>query len=207
MNRGAQVAVQFIRRERAVVLVQGEAQFTVAKNPDRPFIVTAGNIKVRAVGTAFNVRVAAQAVEVFVTEGRVRLDSMSVPVAPAMGTEIDSGPTLPELLAGQRTVVSLAPHPPAPQVVLMSPEDIVRQLSWQPQLLDFSSTALGEVVSEFNRRNRLQLIVADPDLNALPIVASFRSDNVDGFVRLLEITADVRAERRGDREIVLHKGR
>ena len=67
------------------------------------------------------------------------------------------------------------------------------------------------MVAEFNRRageaQGVRLIIADPELESLPIVASVRSDNIEVFVRSLELSGDVRAERRGEHEIVLHKTR
>src|SRR5260370_1274200 len=62
-------------RRGGVRLTRGEAHLAVAKDSSRPFIVTAGGVSVRAVGTAFNVRRVEQRVEVFVTEGKVRIDS------------------------------------------------------------------------------------------------------------------------------------
>jgi transmembrane sensor len=58
-------------------------------------------------------------------------------------------------------------------------------------------------VAAFNRRNAVQLVVIDPELAAVRVSASLRSDNVDGFVRLLEAGFGARAERRGDAEILL----
>src|SRR5438270_643302 len=84
-----------------------------------------------------------------------------------------------------------------PRVIPVSADEIARTLAWEPRLLDFASTPLREVVAEFNRGNEVQLVIADPSLSEMPIVASFRSDNVDGFVRLLELTSGVRAERNG----------
>ena len=72
---------------------------------------------------------------------------------------------------------------------------------------DFNAAPLHDVVAEFNRRNRVQLRVADPALAAVRISAAFRSDNVEGFVRLLEAGFGARAERHGDAEIVLVRTR
>lgn len=80
-------------------------------------------------------------------------------------------------------------------------------LDWQPRLLDFTSTPLIDVVAEFNRRNVTQITLADEALHGVPIVASIRSDNVDGFVRLLEATVEVTAERPGASEIILRRRR
>jgi len=197
LNRGAAIEVEFTPAERRVQLVRGEAHFAVTKNPLRPFIVRANGVDVRAVGTAFDVRLDPESVEVLVTEGHVQVE---LPTA-----------SVPVLAAGQRTVVSFAPNAPSPRVLDVSPEEMAQRLAWQPQLLDYSSTALAKVVAEFNRRTGanqgVRLIIADPELDGLPIVASIRSDNIEGFVRMLELTAGVQAERRGEHEIVLHKAR
>lgn len=194
LNRGAEIEVAFTPAERRVRLVRGEAHFAVTKNPLRPFIVRANGVDVRAVGTAFDVRLGAESVEVLVTEGHVQVSppSSSVPV----------------LAAGQRTVVSFSAEAPPPQVLNVTPAEMAERLAWQPQLLDFSSTSLASVVEEFNRRSTsTKLVIADPELGRLPIVASVRSDNIEGFVRALELTAGVRTERRGENEIVLHQAR
>jgi transmembrane sensor len=191
LNRGACVFVAYTPTERRVRLLSGEVHFTVAKNPARPFIVSAAGVETRAVGTAFNVRLAAAVVEVLVTEGRVQ-------VTPSLAPDARSSDPLapPETAAlvsrGERVTISLA----ADRTPGTSPP--ARTLAWQPRLLEFSSAPLAQVVAEFNRHNTLQLSLADPDLASLPVTASFRSDNAEGFVRLLEATAGVRAERRRD---------
>lgn len=215
LNRGAHVVVQFTAAERRVLLVQGEAQFAVAKNPARPFVVRAGGVEVRAVGTAFNVKLAGPNLEVLVTEGTVHVSQQTV-VAPAtsMATGASAGPAptavpvvLAALTAGQWTVIPVAAVIAPPVVVQTSDPEIARLLDWQPRLLDFESTPLAEVVETFNRRNPQRLVIGDEELRALTIVASIRSDNVEGFVRLLEGTMGVRAERTQAGEIVLRRAR
>jgi transmembrane sensor len=73
LNTDSRVEVQFTRAQRRVRLARGEAHFTVAKNSARPFVVMAGDIEMRAVGTAFNVRLHPSTVEVLVTEGAVEV--------------------------------------------------------------------------------------------------------------------------------------
>ena len=196
LNRGARVEMHYTAAERRVVLVRGEALFSVAKNPERPFVVHVRGVDIRAVGTAFNVRLADEKVEVLVTEGRVQ-------VAPA-GSPSSEGHS-PLIEAGHRVTVALGSVQTAPQIIAVSQEETVRLLAWQPHLLDFSSLPLQKVVLEFNRRNSTQLVLADPTLAALPIVASIRSDNVEGLVRFLEANAGVRAERPEPSRIVLRR--
>jgi transmembrane sensor len=204
LNRGAHVVVQFSAAERRVLLVQGEAQFAVAKNPLRPFVVRAGGVDVRAVGTAFNVKLAGPNLEVLVTEGTVQVSRPAVGAA-ATAAPPQASVVLATISAGQRTVIPVAGPIASPVVVPASEREIAQLLGWQPRLLDFESTSLAEVVATFNRHNTLRLVIGDDALRTLPIVASIRSDNVEGFVRMLEATMGVRAERRQAGEIVLFR--
>lgn len=196
LNRGAQVTVMFNASERRIALVRGEALFTVAPNAARPFIVQAGDVAVRAVGTAFNVRLAPAAVEVLVTHGQVQVQPPPVSAAHPV----------PLVSAGQRATVATDRAAP-PQIEAVTPEQSARLLSWQPQLLDFSSAPLSVAVAEFNRRNRVQFVIEDPELAAMPIVASIRSDRVEGFAQFLAATPGMLVERRGHDEIVLRRKR
>lgn len=199
LNRGARLEVAYSAAERRVRLIEGEAGFTVAKNPARPFIVRAAGVDVRAVGTAFNISLGAHQVEVLVTEGRVRVDDalkgVSV-LAPTASGEV------PVLMAGHKVTVGVLPQSPV-EATRVSSTEVAQLLAWRPDLLEFDSTPLVAVVEAFNRRNTVQLVIADPSLRSMPIVASFRADNVEGFVRLLELTAGVRVERRG-KVVLLH---
>jgi len=205
LNRGAHAVVQFSPLERRVLLAHGEAQFAVTKDPRRPFVVRAAGVDVRAVGTAFHVRLAGEQVEVLVTEGRVRLSQPRPAPDPATG-EAPAAP-LAELVAGQRTVVAAAPVLTPPPVLPASPAEVARLLDWAPRMLEFDATPLSKVVHAFNQRNAVQLAVADDALRGLPIVATIRSDNLEGFVRLLEATLGVRAERAEPGVITLRAAR
>jgi transmembrane sensor len=197
LNRGASIAVEFTAAERRVRLVRGEAAFAVAKNPDRPFIVHASGVDVRAVGTEFNVRlVEGKQVEVLVTEGRVQVDQ-----ADTSGATVSR---VPLLEASQGAVIPLVAAAP-PQVDRLGQAQIAERLAWQPRLLDFTAEPLSAIVAEFNRCNPVQLNLGDPALRDVRLSAAFRSDNVEGFVRLMESDFGMVAEWRSETEIVLRR--
>ena len=87
----------------------------------------------------------------------------------------------------------------------ISDVELVQAHRWKPRLLDFDSTPLGDIVGEFNASNPIQVVLGDPDLEMVSLSSSFWSDNVEGFVRLMESSFGMKAEWRGSREIVLHK--
>jgi len=203
LNRGAQVDVAYSVERRNVCLVRGEASFGVAKNPGRPFIVNAGGVEVCAIGTTFNVHLRSKTVEVLVREGKVRVSTPSLDAAkddPSANRTV----AIPILEAGQRTIVSLT-ESMAPKIEVVPSLEIARLIAWQPRQLEFNDTPLAQVVAEFNASNQVKMVVNDSGLASLPVGASLRSDNVEGFVRLLEASFQVRAERRSDGVIVLQR--
>lgn len=90
LKDGAQIAEVFTSALRRVELRRGQAMFEVAKNPSRPFVVAAGEIEVRAVGTAFSVEFGVKAVEVLVTEGTVAVDKGAAAHSPDAGATVGS---------------------------------------------------------------------------------------------------------------------
>lgn len=209
LNGDAEITINYTASERRVRLVHGEAYFTVSRNPARPFIVTAGELDVHAVGTAFSVRIGAESVKVLVTEGHVKLRSMRPEVLETQSfDEKGAAPIeLPVLSPNQQAVISMLVRPVPLQIATLSASEVGAALSWQHRLLDFNSVPLSEVLVEFNRRNRVQLVIQDPELASIPISASFHSDNIEGFLRLLEAGFDAQVERRGDSEILLRRRR
>lgn len=200
LNTDTLAEVSYTPETRRVRLLRGEARFSVAKNPVRPFVVEAGGVAVRAVGTAFNVRLRPQAIEVLVTEGRVRVDDAT------SGTSLLTPLTSveePLLAAGERAVIAITPGTALPVVVQpVSPVEIERTLAWQEQRLVFDTSTLADVVAEFNRYSHHKLVLADPRLRDRHFGGAFSVANREAFVRLLESRFGIIAERR-DRETLL----
>lgn len=204
LNRGALVTARFTSSERHVTLVQGEALFTVVKDPLRPFVVVAGGFRVRAVGTAFNVRLDESTVEVLVAHGTVRVESDEPPGHSAEHAASTETRFAPFVSAGQRVEVQRGRDTP-PQIEEMTEQQTARIGAWQPTMLDFSFAPLKAAVNEFNRRNHVQFVIADLELESLSIAASIRSDNVRGFERFLAGLPGVIVEHRSEKEIVVRR--
>ena len=198
LNAASAVRVQFTAAERHVKLESGEAHFAVAHDTARPFIVSAGGIAVRAVGTAFNVRYTdAGAIEVTVTEGKVRVGQS--------GPASSSAESAPLVSAGQRIV--LPQHAPPPSVEQVDPAALRAALAWQSRLADFAEAPLADVIARFNARSRIQLFLADETLADRHIGGTFALDEAEAFVRLLERDGEIIGERRGETEIHLRRAR
>ena len=198
LNAASAARVQFTPAERHVKLEAGEAHFAVTHDTARPFIVSAGPIAVRAVGTAFNVRYTADgSVEVTVTEGKVRVGQS--------GPASSAAESAPLVSAGQRIV--LPKHAPLPAVEQVAPAVLRIALAWQSRLADFAEAPLADVIARFNTRSRVQLVLADPTLADRRIGGTFSLEEAEAFVRLLERDGEIIGERRGETEIHLRRAR
>ncbi len=196
LNTGGEVIEQFTAATRHVTLTRGEAHFAVTKNPARPFIVQAGSLQVRAVGTAFNINLQSAAVDVIVTEGRVQLTTRTADA--------------PALEAGERATLSRVPAAstdaaPALVVARLDAAEIAQTLAWREPLMRLGGATLAELAAEFERATGRRLVLADPSLAELRFGGRFRADDIDGFTHLLATTLGLDVERAADGTIVLRK--
>ena len=203
LRDGSRVEVMLSETERRVRLTGGEAHFNVTTNPARPFVVEAGKVVVRAIGTAFVVRIDSAQVDVMVTEGKVRLERPSDAGQPATLLEADG----PIVAAHQRAIVPLIGTGPAPEVTAVTADQLKDALSWKAPRFQFYETPLADAVAEFNRHNAQQIRIVDEALGREPIGGTFRVDNVEGFVSLLELTLGITAERGAEGPILLRRAR
>jgi len=165
LNTNTKVRVAYTAEERRVELLQGEAQFEVGRDAQRPFIVSAGDSHVRVVGTQFVVRLrSASDLDVLVSEGRVSIDS----------------PAETLVSAGQMALVRDG------RITTRSVDDISRRVAWTEGMLIFNGETLSEAVAEFNRYNRRQLVITDPDIASKTIGGAFKATNPDRFATALE---------------------
>ncbi len=75
INTSSRVAVRFTLSQRRVEVLSGQANFAVAKDAARPFIVSAGGGETLAVGTGFDVYQRENSTVVTLIEGRVNVTS------------------------------------------------------------------------------------------------------------------------------------
>lgn len=182
LNTNSEIRVKLTAARRELVLSQGEALFTVAHDPHRPFDVTAGDTVVRAVGTAFSVRLRdQQQVDVIVTEGRVAIDPPDDSLDSKLPQQV-ALPSLSTLAAGETISVKARKM----HVHKIAAEDMTRKLAWTQGRLWFDRVTLAEAVLEFNRYNRRQLVIDDPAIESLHIGGAFDATDLDSFVAALQ---------------------
>ena len=179
------VADGFGARRREVRL-HGEAFFEVVHDDARPFVVRAGEARVRDVGTAFTVRGdAARGVEVVVTQG-------SVAVAHEAARDDEA-----VLHAGDLAVVA-TDHRVVVRRGGATPDDT----SWMRGRLVYHDAPIAEVRADLRRWYGLELRLTDSSLDARHLTATFEGESADAVLRVIGLALGADVERRGDTAVV-----
>ena len=162
--------VRFTAGERRIHLYKGEAWFQVAANPSRPFVVEANDGSVRALGTAFDVKIEAQQVHVAVTEHAVRVEQH--------GQQVDVQED--QMLSFDRRGIG------QPQATHLN-----QQLAWRQQRLAFKDAPLAQVVEGLQRYSSSRLLITDSALEGLKVTAAFDTRQPLAALSSLEVVLPI----------------
>lgn len=197
LKAGSELGVDFGGALRRVALRGGHAHFQVARDAARAFVVEAGGVEFRAVGTAFAVELGEGEVEMLVTEGRVAVGRVTAAAPAAAPTEL--------VEAGSRAVVDLTLPAAAalPRITTLSPAESGEKLAWRVPRLELSDTPLAEAIAAINRHVTVPLALGDATLGRVGISGVLRADNIEPLLRMLESNYGIRADRREPGRILL----
>jgi transmembrane sensor len=206
LNTNSQIKVEYSETSRNVYLLQGEALFTVAKNPQRPFRVYAGSGLIEAVGTAFSVYLQGTQVDVAVTEGRVMLATANVDAA--------SPQSLGVVSAGEvATIRSPVADSPADSVAVLQelepipPQALAQRLAWRSGVLMFSGETLENVVKELGRYTTVSIEIPDQTIRSMRVGGRFPVGETESMLAALESNFNLRVIRVSHNRVVLAPAR
>jgi transmembrane sensor len=166
LNTHSALAVRFDGHERAVDVLRGEIAFTVANiDAAHPFVVRAGPVKARALGTQFVVRLQSTDTEVIGIEHRVAVSAAPTPGTERLAVVLDAGQAV-----HYRASTGLGP---------VRRVGLPGVTAWQRGRLIFDQVPLGSVIHELNRYRRGLIILADGDLAQRTVSGVFLLDHLD----------------------------
>ncbi|MGI8839782.1 MAG: FecR family protein [Caulobacteraceae bacterium] len=168
LDSASVVQVKFSGAERTVFLRRGEASFQVAHNKARPFVVHAGDLAVRAVGTNFAVSLQPDRVAVTVAEGVVEVKKI-----------VGHAPAERRLVGRDEELVASAARPMKSSAIAEA--DLARELAWRDGMLIFSGQKIAQAAVEVNRYARRPVVIDDPDLEGDAFVGVFRLGDSRAF--------------------------
>ncbi|HWK75486.1 MAG TPA: FecR domain-containing protein [Povalibacter sp.] len=189
------VSVELRADERMLRLTRGEAYFQVAKDAKRPFIVRAGEARVRAVGTEFNVRLSAQRTVVAVAEGTVRVSAPSSVEQASRGsrmTGIDRGLEEPSILATAQLGAGQAVSYEGESGLQALPAgDASLAITWLDGRRKYRNEPLRYVLADVHRYTGRRIEVANAETGALKFTGTLSMEGSDAWFKALAIALPV----------------
>ncbi len=180
LNADSHASVAYSRKARDIYLRRGDAVFEVAKNARRPFNVMAGDAKVTAVGTVFEVdKVEESAVEVRVFEGVVRVSQGGAP---------------PRTLRQGEWLLLAADHTASRGRLAAGSYD-----AWRGDWLEADGMPLKYVVARLNRYSPQALTLRDPRMGELRVTGRFKLDRPAEALAMISTLLDLKVEKAGSR--------
>jgi len=189
LNTNSELRVDYSGDNRIIHLSRGEVNFDVAKDPHRPFVVYAGDGLVWAVGTAFNIRLIEDSVDLTVTEGRVKVYSGIAPSEPLQTLVTDSLSTenTPTPVQQNEAFVKAGEVLQYSQVIAqkgeMQLEQLEKKLAWQQGALIFKGETLEQVVVEVRRYTDKEIRIVDADIKNTKVGGYYKTDDIDSLLR------------------------
>ncbi|MBW2370097.1 MAG: FecR domain-containing protein [Deltaproteobacteria bacterium] len=207
--------------QRLFTLEKGRASFSVFHDPERPFLVAAENVIVRAVGTKFNVAKKRNGkVLVAVTEGSVKVSkndnnpeaSIDMGIPNPMRTPLQSQETM-ALTTTPQDRLSVHIVDSGQQVIIddqeadlrIKPVDVETADSWKNGRLYFVMEPLSEVIDEINRYLERKIKIDDESIGDIRISVNFDIRHRNNFLIAIQKALPITIEQSSNNTVLLKK--
>jgi len=161
------------------VELNGEGYFEVAHNPKIPFIVMAGEIEIKALGTAFNVMA-------YPDEDRIEISLINGCVE-LQWTGPDGKP-IPKL---KMKPTDMAIFKKSKKEISSRTISDDRYFSWKDGKLVFNKEPIGEIVKKLSRWFNVDIQIKDPELLELTYTATFVNETLPQVMELMTLVSPV----------------
>jgi len=180
---------------RSLVLMRGRARFNVAKDPLRPFTVTAGNRIVVATGTSFSVELLGKAVHVQLFEGHVAVVNRTTVRGKEQNEQFRPRrlKSEPQLTPGNELIVSTE----GSEQPKIAPFQMAAGEAWQGGELVFENETLADAVERVNRYSRQRIELVDKQTGELLVNGVFRTGDAGAFIDGVSALYPVRIRQTG----------
>lgn len=167
----------FDGNKREVSMMQGEVFFAITPDTEKPFIIHTSIADIRVVGTAFNVVMQGDQLEVSVKEGKV-----------LVYTSQDSS----YLVAGFTGIVY-------PAMGTIRVKDSVNANTWgyATHRLIFNDAPLETVIADIEKAYPYSITLGNPNINNCRLTATFDNDSAENLLNLIAETLNLSVVKNG----------
>jgi transmembrane sensor len=195
LNTNSHIETEFSDDKRIIILIRGEVLFEVAHDPDRPFIVYAGDRLVQAIGTKFVVHLKSENIQVTVTDGKVKMSKVALNTTLNDIKELNSATIQADDVFIAKGEKVIAGSNQIPKFTYIEPENIKRELSWIDGKLIFENEKLIDVIKEVNRYVDIEIVLKDPSLHNIGISGRFDLGDSEALIEAIELSFNIKSQR------------
>jgi len=170
---------KFNKHSRKVEL-KGEAYFKVAHNPEKPFVIETGKLKIEVVGTEFNVNAKNPKgnVELVVVSGVVRVYTLADKSDSVM------------LYAGDGAVFNNKQ-----KKIHKKQNNDINYLSWKTKKLVFENTELQDIVRTLNKTYSAHIVIESSAIKKCKLSNNFDDQSLESVLKVLKATLDLKIKK------------
>jgi transmembrane sensor len=177
------------------VTLQGEAYFDVVKNPDKPFIIHAGKINIRVLGTVFNVKSYPdeKTIETSLIRGSIEVSFPSLPAKKIIlnpnqklvinTADIDSN-------TSKNQTVSSLPLISIHHLNRIGSDSSIAETGWMQNRLYFNDMSFHDLLKNMERKYGVSFHLKDPMTDTIHFTGSFQNETVTEALDALRLTAE-----------------
>jgi ferric-dicitrate binding protein FerR (iron transport regulator) len=172
----------------------GEAFFEIAHDQSRPFVIEAGETRIRVPGTSFDVKAypTANTIEVTVNTGKVLFYHVD------KNDQVLGEVTL---IKGERGIYDRLKS----RISKMSNDDL-NYLSWKTGILHFEETPLSVVLNDISEKYNVSFNCSDADIAGYKLTATFDNESLDSVLEVLKLTHHLTFKHNGQGYLVQKAG-
>jgi len=186
LNKNSEITYVVNKRNVREVKLKGEAYFEVIHNEEMPFEITVGDVVIKDIGTAFNVKAlpSSNTIEVLVESGEVYFYSAS-----------DKGLNL---VKGEKAHYDKTTR----QFSKVVPSPVENTVSYKSKVFHFEASPLREVVRQLNDIYGSSIVLGDERLGNCLLKTDFNDESFDTVIEIIAETLDLEIERAGGKIVL-----
>jgi len=173
------------------VRLEGEAYFDITTNPEKPFVITAGNTRTQVVGTSFNIRAlpGENNVTVSVTSGEVLLSEQ---------TNEANQVTLTKGFQGVYSGTG--------QDLRREEYDNPNFMAWQTGVLVFVHTPLSQAVEALSEYYGASFVLEGDNFGQCRLTSTFDNQPLTEVLEIIQLVLEAKVQNQGEHIIISGAG-
>jgi ferric-dicitrate binding protein FerR (iron transport regulator) len=175
-----------LRDKTRFIQLTGEAWFNVTSDPLKPFIVSVGELRIKVLGTVFNVRGLADVIEVAVSSGAVLVSKGDTAIT------VKAGQQLEYHIISQRFSTMGAFNP--------------NKTGYATRIFNFENASLKEIVAQLEKAYNIKVILEDKRLENCTMSSAFENKPIEYVFEVISVTLNVQCRLENDRVYISGAG-